>query len=294
MKPSKIIKLARRQTGCTLDIVTEDEAYDFLNFVIEDFWSDIRSSDSWYWFDLLNIDVTAWDIIYTIDDGPWEFSNKFPISKLQKVWYRLKDWKWRDLPIHFVDKIDVNKFPDEWEPRICFVVNNTVNLIPVPKENTQMQLWGFDYNWELKNIPAIECNSVKYLRNSEFDRAWDTYPYCWVSDYSYMKYTQHESNDTTCYEYINGSYTNSASCTYIANWLDEEENIWIPKRWHYVLVEWLKYWMYGNMWVNFETARANARSFYDSEKYKALQNIVDRWQEADTPYDNEPDLDYLR
>jgi hypothetical protein len=37
MKPSEIISLARRQTGCTLDIVTEDEAYKFLNFVIEDF-----------------------------------------------------------------------------------------------------------------------------------------------------------------------------------------------------------------------------------------------------------------
>jgi hypothetical protein len=37
MKPSKIIDLARRQTGCTLDIVTEEEAYQFLNFVIEDF-----------------------------------------------------------------------------------------------------------------------------------------------------------------------------------------------------------------------------------------------------------------
>ena len=37
MKPSEIIKLARRQTGCTEDIVTTDEAFRFLNFVIEDF-----------------------------------------------------------------------------------------------------------------------------------------------------------------------------------------------------------------------------------------------------------------
>jgi hypothetical protein len=46
MKPSEIIDLARRQTGCTLDIVTPEEAYRFLNFIIEDFGSDIRSSDS--------------------------------------------------------------------------------------------------------------------------------------------------------------------------------------------------------------------------------------------------------
>jgi hypothetical protein len=46
MKPSEIIKLARRQTGCTKDIVTDREAYQFLNFVIEDFGAEIRTSDS--------------------------------------------------------------------------------------------------------------------------------------------------------------------------------------------------------------------------------------------------------
>jgi hypothetical protein len=46
MKPQDIINLARRQTGCTLDIVTLAEAYQFLNFVIEDFGTDIRSCDS--------------------------------------------------------------------------------------------------------------------------------------------------------------------------------------------------------------------------------------------------------
>ena len=51
MKPSEIIKLARRQTWCTLDVVTEEEAYQFLNFIIEDFGADIRSSESWFGFD---------------------------------------------------------------------------------------------------------------------------------------------------------------------------------------------------------------------------------------------------
>jgi hypothetical protein len=46
MKPSEIISLARRQTGCTEDIVTTEEAFRFLNFVIEDFGADIRNSDS--------------------------------------------------------------------------------------------------------------------------------------------------------------------------------------------------------------------------------------------------------
>ena len=71
MKPSEIIKLARRQTWCTEDIVTEDEAYKFLNFVIEDFWADIRASDSWHWFDYLTINVQSGQFNYPIDKNNW-------------------------------------------------------------------------------------------------------------------------------------------------------------------------------------------------------------------------------
>lgn len=295
MKPSEIISLARRQTGCTEDIVTADEAYKFLNFVIEDFWADIRASDSWYWFDFLPLDVTAWSSVYPIDEDAGEWFNKFPISKLQKVWYLMPDWKWRDLPIHFVDKIDINHRPDDWEPRICFIVNNTVNLIPTPKENTQMQLWGFDYNWEIYNIPAIETNYNKFYRNTEFDLTGKTYNYAWVSQDSYLVYTATESTPSgNAYSYNSQTDTFTSEWVitkYWENWYDEEENIWIPRRWHYILVEWLKYRMYGNMWVNFETPRANARVFYDNEKMKALQNIVDRGQEADTAY--LPNLNFL-
>lgn len=228
MKPSEIISLARRQTGCTEDIVTIDEAYRFLNFVIEDFWGDIRSSDSWYWFDTLTIATTAWVSSYNFKSSNWEISNKFKIDKVEAVWYKLKDNKWRDLPVRFVEKMEKNEIVDQWEPRLCYIVNDTLNLVPTPKENSQMQIWGYDFNREITKASAD----------------------------------------------------------------DLETNIWIPSRWHYILVEWLKYRMYGNMWVNFETARANARAFYDNEKYKALQNIVDRWQEADTA--DEPNLDHLR
>lgn len=234
MKPSEIISLARRQTGCTEDIVTIDEAYKFLNFVIEDFWAGIRNSDSWYWFDVLDIDVEAWQSGYEFenDEETWIYSNKFPISKIQSVWlYDNKKEKWRDLPVHFVDKVDINKFEAQWEPKVCFITRTDLNLIPVPKESTKMQIWGFNYNSNL-----------------------------WYNEETSL-------------------------------WDDDEEDIFIPKRWHYILVEWMKYRMYGNMWVNFETARTNSRAFYDSEKNKAIQNIVDRWQLADTAYF--PDLNFL-
>ena len=293
MKPSEIIKLARRQTGCTEDIVTTDEAYRFLNFVIEDFWADIRASDSWHWFDFLNIDVSAWNPTYAIDDDAWEWYNNFPISKLEKVWYQMPDWKMRDLDIRFIDKIDVNRFVDEWEPRICFLANNTINLMPTPKTNTQMQLWGYDYNWELApDYWSIEVGGNWYGRDKNMDVEWATYPYAWTNTtIATTLYTDSEK-PTSWTAYTTYTWTSAWSITnYSVEWFDSEDNIFIPKRWHYVLVEWLKYWMYWNMWVNFETARANSRAFYDNEKYKALQNYTDRWQESDEPYF--PDLYYL-
>lgn len=225
MKPSEIIKLARRQTGCTEDIVTKQEAYDFLNFVIEDFGADIRNSDSWYWFDILNINVTSGQSTYQFTNTDWDLSNAYPIHKIQAVFIKNKDNKWIDLPVHFVDKVDPNKRESQKESLACFITRESVNLIPTPKESTQMQIWGFNYNAVLATTD------------------------------------------------------------------DLESDIWIPARWHYILVEWLKYWMYGNMGVNFETARSNSRNFYDSEKMKAIQNIMDRWQLADTAY--LPNLNFL-
>lgn len=292
MKPSEIISLARRQTWCTTDIVTEVEAYHFLNFIIEDFWAEIRASDSWHWFDYLTINVQAGqpsypftkDNWYPMDDQAWEFYGNFPIWKLEKVWYKLKNGKWRDLDIRFVDKIDVNDFPDQWEPEICFITNNYINLVPLPKEATQMQLWGYNYNPELQpDIWHITVWWQEYTRDRNNDAAWATYPFAWT----YWNTTIFTSKEkpTSWTAYSTYSWTLAGSITaYSITVLDKEDNIFIPKRWHYVIVEGMKYWMYGNMGVNFETARSNCRAFYDSEKNKALQNIMDRWQESDEPY----------
>lgn len=297
MKPSEIIKLARRQTWCTEDIVTPDEAYKFLNFVIEDFGSEIRTSDSWYWFDVLDLDVTAWQPSYTFedDDETGVYSDRFPISKIQSVWLLdTNTWKYRDLPVHFVDKVDVNKFADPWEPRACFITRTELNLIPAPKTSTNMQIWGFNYNWELESQPDwIEVWEQMFTRDKDSDLVGKAHNYAWNDWWGNKYYTTNESWDTQAYTYNSWTDTFGAAtdCVYYASIYDKEENIFIPKRWHYVLVEWLKYWMYWNMWVNFEAARANSRAFYDSEKNKAIQNIVDRWQLADTAYF--PNLNFL-
>ena len=291
MKPSEIINLARRQTGCTEDIVTTDEAYKFLNFVIEDFGADIRASDSWHWFDYLTVNVSAGQYTYQIDEDAWEWYNNFPISKIERVWYRMPDWKWRDIDVRFIDKIDINDFPNQWEPEICFLCNNTLNLVPEPKTATQMIIYGYDYNWELTpDLWEITVWWHDYKRDKDNDVDWANYPYAWKHWNDVIFTDSQKPTSWTAYETY--SWTSAWSITaYSVTVLDKEDNIFIPKRWHYILVEWLKYRMYGNMWVNFETARTNSRNFYDSEKMKALQNIVDRWQESDEPY--YPDLNFL-
>jgi hypothetical protein len=293
MKPSEIIKLARRQTWCTEDIVTPEEAYKFLNFIIEDFWADIRNSDSWYWYDILQIPVVWGQIQYTFTETPWIMSEKFPMHKIQAVRIKKPDWKWRDLPVHFVDKVDLNRLTELKEPLACFITRTELNLIPAPKESTIMEIRWFDYNPLIQpNIWTITVNNHDYTRSPDNDAEWTPYPYAWERNNWQIIYTN-SLQPTTWNAYEDFQWTTLAWAidAYDVEITDKEENIFIDKRWHYIIVEWLKYRMYGNMWVNFETARNNCRAFYDSEKIKAIQNIVDRWQLADTAYF--PDLNFL-
>ena len=307
MKPSEIIKLARRQTWCTLDVVTEEEAYQFLNFIIEDFGADIRSSESWFGFDILTLDVYENQPMYTFDEDYWEYSQNFPISKIQSVWLLdQKTNKWRDIPVHFVDKMNPNDFDSKSEPMVAFVTRSDITLVPVPKENTRMMIWGWNYNYEFTVIPWLQVGLTEYRRAEYADLTGKTYPYAWDNWALWTVYTSSEtpSNWATMYTYDSGTDTFTSAWTldkYLPNVLDKEEFIWIPKRWHYIVVEGMKYRMYGNMWSNFETLRTASRNFYDSEKMKALQNIMDRGQKADTWYYPEenydplewPNLDYL-
>lgn len=293
MKPSEIIKLARRQTWCTEDIVTPEEAYKFLNFIIEDFWADIRNSDSWYWYDVLQIPVVWGQVQYTFTETPWIMSEKFPMHKIQAVRIKKPDWKWRDLPVHFVDKVDLNRLTELKEPLACFITRTELNLIPAPKESTIMEIRWFDYNPLLQpNIWTITVNNHDYTRSPDNDAEWTPYPYAWERNNWQIIYTNNlEPTTWNVYEDFQWTTLAWAISAYDVEITDKEENIFIDKRWHYIIVEWLKYRMYGNMWVNFETARTNSRAFYDSEKDKAIQNIVDRWQLADTAYF--PDLNFL-
>ena len=293
MKPSEIIKLARRQTWCTEDIVTPEEAYKFLNFIIEDFWADIRNSDSWYWYDILQIPVVWGQVQYTFTETPWIMSEKFPMHKIQAVRIKKPDWKWRDLPVHFVDKVDLNRLTELKEPLACFITRTELNLIPAPKESTIMEIRWFDYNPLIQpNIWTIKVDNHNYTRSPDNDAEWTQYPYAWERNNWQIIYTNNLQPTTwNAYEDFQWTTLAWAISSYDVEITDKEENIFIDKRWHYIIVEWLKYRMYGNMWVNFETARNNCRAFYDNEKIKAIQNIVDRWQLADTAYF--PDLNFL-
>lgn len=42
--------------------------------------------------------------------------------------------------------------------------------MPVPKTNTTMQIWGYDYNWELQpDLWTIEISANYYTRNKNLD-----------------------------------------------------------------------------------------------------------------------------
>lgn len=211
MKPSDIISLARRQTWCTTDIATEEEAYHFLNFVIEDFWAELRLVDSSFWLRAKDINITSWTRNYTLDDSAieteWAETNVvFWISKIKRAIYN-KDY----IPVESIDNVELSN--EVWTPTKIYLKWNEIILDKIPEKN-----------WEL--------TIIWYVRNPEI----------------------------------------------IATTTDIEDVICIPSRWHWIIIEWLKYWMYWNMWVWFEQARMNARNFYDSEKLKAISQMTDRWE----------------
>jgi hypothetical protein len=156
-----------------------------------------------------------------------------------------------------------------------------------------MEIRWFDYNPLIQpNIWTITVNNHDYTRSPDNDAEWTPYPYAWERNNWQIIYTNSLQPTTwNAYEDFQWTTLAWAISAYDVEITDKEENIFIDKRWHYIIVEWLKYRMYGNMWVNFEAARTNSRNFYDNEKIKAIQNIVDRWQLADTAYF--PDLNFL-
>lgn len=229
MKPSEIIALARRQTGCTTDIVTIEEAYRFLNFIIEDFWAEIRLSDSWYWLKTWILPLVAWNNTYIYQsEAEWtEHSSPiFAMDKIIKVWILQSNWKYHEIPVRFVNEIEINKIESSGESNVCFFDWTKLIFAPTPATNWQAIIYGYNKNFEINK---------------------DTY--------------------------------------------DDESQIWIPSRWHHILIEWLKYRMYGNMWVGFDNSRKEARQFYDSEKLKAIAQLTDRGQMAEEWW--EPDLNHL-
>lgn len=64
----------------------------------------------------------------------------------------------------------------------------------------------------------------------------------------------------------------------------------IPTQWHYILIEGLKYWFYGNMGSNFDDKKLQSFQFYTAEKLKAINQMSDRMQESSQAF--VPDLSY--
>lgn len=72
---------------------------------------------------------------------------------------------------------------------------------------------------------------------------------------------------------------------------DVEGCLLIPSSYHYVLVEGLKYWMYGQRWTDFDAIRQSCKGFYEAEKLRTIWQLTERNQDSSNWF--LPDLTYL-
>ena len=222
MIPSRIIALARRQSWCTTDIVTEAESFEFLTIILNDFRDDITLSTPGYW-------LTTWDYNLVADTDEYTLAipaadttvaaSTFWISKVTKIWVK-PNWnetKYKPYDLEYIE--GMRNLPDFysniWDSALIY--DTSIRLFPTP--TTAVTDW---------------LRVIGY--KSHFDLSASTEDIAWA--------------------------------------------MLIPAKRHYVLIEGLKFWMYGNMGVNFDSARMNVKSFYESEKLKAIQQLTDRTQDA--------------
>ena len=234
MIPSAIISLARRQSGCTTGIVTEAEAFDFINFVIDDFWGDIILTNPWYWLTTRTYDTVAWTGEYTFATPIATAAlatSTFWLAKTTKIWVKevASATYYKEYPLTFIE--GMGGLPDIEAANgteKATITDTSITLYPTPENSIT--------NW-LRIIG----------QKSHFDLSASTE--------------------------------------------DVEGCLMIPSNRHYVLIEWLKFWMYGNMGVNFDQSRLQAKASYEVFKQECLDKIVNRTQNS--PEYFIPDLSYL-
>lgn len=92
MRPSEVITMARNQTGTSVGLVPQDEAYTYLNQVESDFWRDISNESIGDKTTQFNINLVAWTNTYTLPQSVSAalLTNcTFGINQIVKAWVKL-------------------------------------------------------------------------------------------------------------------------------------------------------------------------------------------------------------
>ncbi len=233
MIPSLIISTARNQTGCTTDIVSATQSFQFLNQVEEDFWRDICNESPWDKMNQFNINLVAWTSTYTLPASiaaSTLITSTFWINQAVKIWVKLRstDTYYTPVQVKYVEwYLNLPDFyaatTDKNQPTAYLVGSDSIVIFPTPDTSITS---GLQIMWPKAVVPK------------------------------------------------------SASTE------DVEGMIIIPPAAHPIIVEWLKYRFYGNMWVNFEDRRIQAKQFYESEKLRVINQMMNKnilWEESFIP-----------
>ena len=237
MIPSEIISAARKQTWVTTDMVSQPEAYTFLNFLLNDYWKDITDNNTGLGLNTWTYGLTAGIPTYTLPlpvANTTLLTSTFGIYQLTKIWVKLssQDTDYTPVSLQYIEWY--LNLPDYYSKAVskslpsCIADNTSITLFPTPPETVANWL---QFIWPKSHFPlSMTTEDVE-----------------WV--------------------------------------------ILIPSQRHYVLIEWLKYRFWGNLWVNFEDRRIQAKNFYESEKLRTLWQMQDRMQQSSESF--VPDLSFL-
>lgn len=226
MKPSQIIQVARDQTDTPLSIVTQDQAYQYLNFVIYDYWKDITDNNTGLGLYTWTYNLTSWTNKYTLpvpSANTTLLTSTFGIYQLTKIGVKLKSTDQFYTPVSLKYIEWYLNLPDYYAQQnlkgnpTAITDGNTITLFPTPTETVT--------NW----LQII-------------------WPQLWF-----------DLSTTT---------------------EDVEWCILVPSQWHYVLVEWMKYYLYGKRGSDFVQLALLAKQVYESEKNRTINQMMDRMQES--------------
>jgi hypothetical protein len=145
MLPSQIIQIARDQTDTPLSILTQDQAYQYLNIVVNDFWRDISNESVWDKMTTWNLNLTAGTSTYTLPSSiaaSTLLTSTFGINQLVKagIKYKSADQYYTPIQVKYVEWY--LNMPDYYanqnlkgNPTAYLIDTESIVIAPTPTES---------------------------------------------------------------------------------------------------------------------------------------------------------------